>query len=151
MAPPTGWEFPYPHHVAKEPYGEHRYQPTHHLDIRGSIIGSRLTYARATGKFWLPKDKEFFRVFSNAALRAGRGVDSECVTELFAQRASKDKRLRRELDESNKKARRLDEALWERDCDMVQANAHKQVTLLQRVSWRRSMQHSSSFKRRSSA
>ncbi|ONK56470.1 uncharacterized protein A4U43_C10F9050 [Asparagus officinalis] len=44
------------------------------------------------------------------SLRAGRGVDSEQATETPVLGAFEDDRLKRELEESNKKARRLDKA-----------------------------------------
>ncbi|ONK75060.1 uncharacterized protein A4U43_C03F12900 [Asparagus officinalis] len=52
-------------------------------------------------------------------LESGKGVDTERAAEMQAPRASEVERLRRELEESNRKARRLDEALRERDRAMV--------------------------------
>ncbi|ONK69790.1 uncharacterized protein A4U43_C05F26760 [Asparagus officinalis] len=60
-----------------------------------------------------------------ASLRAGRGGDSERATEPLPSRASEVNELRRGLDESSKKARRLDEALQERDHAKVQVEAEK--------------------------
>ncbi|ONK81067.1 uncharacterized protein A4U43_C01F24870 [Asparagus officinalis] len=60
-----------------------------------------------------------------ASLRAGRGGDSERAAEPLSSRASEVDRLRREFDESSRKARRLYEALQERDC------AKGKVTCLQ--------------------
>ncbi|ONK66784.1 uncharacterized protein A4U43_C06F11930 [Asparagus officinalis] len=56
-------------------------------------------------------------VFVSQAFRGGNFPDdSEWATESSALRDSEIKRLRREVDESNRKTRRLDEALQERDC-----------------------------------
>ncbi|ONK62133.1 uncharacterized protein A4U43_C07F690 [Asparagus officinalis] len=50
-----------------------------------------------------------------ASLKAGRGADSEWAARPPAPSASEIERLKQELDESSRKARRLDEALEERD------------------------------------
>ncbi|ONK66810.1 uncharacterized protein A4U43_C06F12210 [Asparagus officinalis] len=60
-----------------------------------------------------------------ASLKAGRRVDSERAAETPALRASDVDNIKRELDESNKKARRLDEALQERDRVKMQVKAKK--------------------------
>ncbi|ONK64653.1 uncharacterized protein A4U43_C07F28430 [Asparagus officinalis] len=54
-----------------------------------------------------------------ASLRVGRGVDMERAIETQASRASEINGLRKELEESNRKARRLDEDLRERDYAMA--------------------------------
>ncbi|ONK56919.1 uncharacterized protein A4U43_C10F14630 [Asparagus officinalis] len=61
MTLPAGLEFLYPHHIAEEPYPEHCYQPTHHLDVKGSILVSHLTQVRVVEQLWRPRDEEFFR------------------------------------------------------------------------------------------
>ncbi|ONK67306.1 uncharacterized protein A4U43_C06F18780 [Asparagus officinalis] len=50
-----------------------------------------------------------------AFLRASRGVDSERAMETLVPEASEVDRLKQELEESQRKARRLGEALEERD------------------------------------
>ncbi|ONK67389.1 uncharacterized protein A4U43_C06F19660 [Asparagus officinalis] len=74
-----------------------------------------------------------------ASLRAGKGVDSERAAKTLTLRASEVNRLRRELDESNRKARRLDEALQERD------HAKGPVGLLGRSGSTQSKSNSRSF------
>ncbi|ONK76442.1 uncharacterized protein A4U43_C03F27930 [Asparagus officinalis] len=63
------------------------------------------------------------------SLRADRGVDSERAMETPVPRASEVDKLRRELEESNRKARRLDKPLWERDRAMVQVKVEKQAAM----------------------
>ncbi|ONK54769.1 uncharacterized protein A4U43_UnF11700 [Asparagus officinalis] len=141
--------------------GDH---PAHHLDVKGSVLSSRLTQSRAVEQFWLPQDEEFLKGVPNfglhqnlqsylvrgalveqeifgrmeqirtsylkllgeiTSLRAGREVNSERIAETPAPRDSGVDGLKRELEESKKKARRLDEALQERDRAKVQVEAEK--------------------------
>ncbi|ONK80100.1 uncharacterized protein A4U43_C01F13890 [Asparagus officinalis] len=68
-------------------------------------------------------------VTAGRLIGVSRGVDSERGAKTPTPRASEVDKLRRELKESNKKARRLDEALWKRDHTMVQVKAEKQATM----------------------
>ncbi|ONK66751.1 uncharacterized protein A4U43_C06F11570 [Asparagus officinalis] len=64
-------EGPSVHHSessCQEPDPKHHYQPAHHLDVRGSVLSSRLTQARAVEQFWLPRDEEFLKGVPNASL-----------------------------------------------------------------------------------
>ncbi|ONK58100.1 uncharacterized protein A4U43_C09F8110 [Asparagus officinalis] len=68
------------------------------------------------------------------SLRADRRVNSEWAVEIPAPSASEVDGLRHELEESKRKARRLDEALQERDCAIVLVEFKKETTVHARAS-----------------
>ncbi|ONK76804.1 uncharacterized protein A4U43_C02F10 [Asparagus officinalis] len=104
---------------------EHCYQPAHHLDVKGCLVQGALVEQETFGQMEQIRTSYLNILGKVASLRAERGVDLERATETPTLRASKVDRLRRELDESNKKARRLDEALQDRDHAKVQVEAEK--------------------------
>ncbi|ONK81108.1 uncharacterized protein A4U43_C01F25390 [Asparagus officinalis] len=63
------------------------------------------------------------------SLRADRGVDSKRAEETSAPSAFEVDGLRRELEESKRKARRLEEALWEMDHAMVLVEIEKEAAV----------------------
>ncbi|ONK64302.1 uncharacterized protein A4U43_C07F24270 [Asparagus officinalis] len=78
----------------REPDPEHHHKPARHFDIRGIVLGSRMTQSREV-----------------ASLRAGGGVDSKRAVETLAPEVFEVDKLRQKLDKSKRKSRRLDEAL----------------------------------------
>ncbi|ONK66654.1 uncharacterized protein A4U43_C06F10590 [Asparagus officinalis] len=67
-----------------------------------------------------------------ASLRADRGANLEQATETSALGSSKVNRLKQELKESKRKARRLEEAFQERDRDMVLVKIKKEAAVHER-------------------
>ncbi|ONK74614.1 uncharacterized protein A4U43_C03F8300 [Asparagus officinalis] len=56
-----------PRHT-REPSLEHCHQPARHLNMRGSVLGSRVAQLRAVEQFWLPRDAEILGEVSNVNL-----------------------------------------------------------------------------------
>ncbi|ONK64284.1 uncharacterized protein A4U43_C07F24070 [Asparagus officinalis] len=82
-----------------------------HLSLRNYLVQGALVEQEIYG--WMEQIQTLYLKLTGevASLRAGKVVDSERAAELSARRAFEVDKLRQELDESNKKAKRLDEAL----------------------------------------
>ncbi|ONK80092.1 uncharacterized protein A4U43_C01F13810 [Asparagus officinalis] len=109
----------------QEPDLEHRYQPVHlldevldaglHLSLRSYLVRGALVELEIYRRMEQVRTKylKFLGVVSS--LKAIRGVESKQAVVMPVPRAFKVNGLRRELEESNRKTRRLDEDPQERD------------------------------------
>ncbi|ONK75186.1 uncharacterized protein A4U43_C03F14260 [Asparagus officinalis] len=123
MMAPVGLEYPYPHRVTKIGEEEWDRMGQYHIGSSGSILNLYKSPNKSTVMSLLTIST------SGASLRASRGVDSEHAAETIASRASEIDKLRRELDESNGKGRRLDKTLQERDHAKAQVEVEKQAVV----------------------
>ncbi|ONK55514.1 uncharacterized protein A4U43_UnF2160 [Asparagus officinalis] len=57
----------------KEPTLENRHQPTRHLDVRASMLESRVAQLKAVEQFWLPRDEEISRKVLDVGLHLSLG------------------------------------------------------------------------------
>ncbi|ONK76687.1 uncharacterized protein A4U43_C03F31050 [Asparagus officinalis] len=110
MTPPAGLEYPFLHNVT-EIREEEWDEVVPHRDIEGRPSICSKIYG------WMEQVRtEYLKLLGEvASLRADRGVNSERATETPALSASEVDGLRRELEESKRKVKRLDEALQKRD------------------------------------
>ncbi|ONK64466.1 uncharacterized protein A4U43_C07F26340 [Asparagus officinalis] len=138
--PPAGLEYPFLHRVieireeewervrqyligtlgedpqnAREPNLEHCHEPAHHLNIMGMIlVRGALVESEIYGQMDHIQTQYLKLLGEVTSLRVIRRVDSEQAVETTALSASEVDGLRQELEESKRKAMRLDEALQER-------------------------------------
>ncbi|ONK60853.1 uncharacterized protein A4U43_C08F23400 [Asparagus officinalis] len=90
-----------------------------HLSLRSYLVRGALVEKEIYDRMELIRTSYLKLLGEVSSLRADRGDDSERATKTPARRASEVDELRRELEESNRKARRLNEALQERDRAMA--------------------------------
>ncbi|ONK70033.1 uncharacterized protein A4U43_C05F29560 [Asparagus officinalis] len=97
--------------------------------LPGGILGSCWIQSRDFEQFWLPQDEEYFQGVPDIGYfpEGRRGGDSKLAAETSAPSALDVDELRRELQESQKKARSMEEALQKRDRAKALAKMEKET------------------------